>query len=142
MQDSIKSICCDGEGYEAPRMTGESCWLETMLLRGCEEGIDPKTKDLYPMKKPPYYVIDAGNFLDETLKRMINNWPGFTRKDDILPPRFRTLKKRGGTVDLDVPALLPMLSDYYELRGWIEEGRPKPKTIRRLELEAFGARGT
>ena len=33
-------------------------------------------------------------------------------KDDILPPRFRTLKKRGGTVDLDVPALLPMLSDY------------------------------
>jgi aldehyde:ferredoxin oxidoreductase len=33
--------------------------------------------------------------------------------------------------------LFPMLSDYYELRGWTEEGRPKPETIRRLGLEAF-----
>jgi aldehyde:ferredoxin oxidoreductase len=30
-----------------------------------------------------------------------------------------------------------MLSDYYELRGWTEEGRPNPETIRRLGLEAF-----
>jgi aldehyde:ferredoxin oxidoreductase len=72
-----------------------------------------------------------------TLKRMINNRRGITRKDDILPPRFRTLKKRGGTIDLDVPALLPMLADYYDLRGWTEEGRPKQETIRRLGLEAF-----
>jgi aldehyde:ferredoxin oxidoreductase len=74
-----------------------------------------------------------------TLKRMINNRRGITRKDDMLPPRFRTLKKQGDTIDFDVPHLLPMLSDYYELRGWTEEGRPKPETIRRLELEAFGA---
>ncbi len=76
-----------------------------------------------------------------TLKRMINNRRGISRKDDILPPRFRTLKKRGGTIDLDVPALLPMLSDYYELRSWTEEGRPKPETIQRLGLEAFETRG-
>ncbi len=72
-----------------------------------------------------------------TLKRMINNRRGITRKDDMLPPRFRTLKKRGGNVDFDVPALLPMLSEYYDLRGWTEEGRPTPETIRRLGLEAF-----
>jgi len=74
-----------------------------------------------------------------TVKRMINNRRGISRKDDILPPRFRTLKKRGGTIDFDVPALQPMLSDYYELRGWTEEGYPNPETIRRLGLEAFGA---
>ena len=74
-----------------------------------------------------------------TLKRMINNRRGLTRKDDMLPPRFRTLKKQGDTIDFDVPHLLPMLSDYYELRGWTEEGRPKPETIRRLGLETFGA---
>jgi aldehyde:ferredoxin oxidoreductase len=73
-----------------------------------------------------------------TLKRMINNRRGITRKDDMLPPRFRTLKKQGDTIDFDVPHLLPMLSDYYELRGWNEEGRPKPETIRRLGLEVFG----
>lgn len=72
-----------------------------------------------------------------TLKRMINNRRGVTRKDDILPPRFRTLKKQGGSINLDVPPLFPMLSDYYDLRGWTEEGRPTPETIRRLGLEAF-----
>ncbi len=72
-----------------------------------------------------------------TLKRMINNRRGITRKDDILPPRFRTLKKRGGSFDFDVPHLFPLLSDYYEIRGWTEEGRPKPETIRRLGLETF-----
>ncbi|MGD0626785.1 MAG: aldehyde ferredoxin oxidoreductase family protein [Thermodesulfobacteriota bacterium] len=76
-----------------------------------------------------------------TLKRMINNRRGITRKDDMLPPRFRTLKKRGGSIDFDVPALLPMLSEYYDLRGWTEEGRPTPETIRRLGLEAFRSEG-
>ncbi len=76
-----------------------------------------------------------------TLKRMINNRRGITRKDDVLPPRFRTLKKRGGTVDLDVPPLFPMLSDYYDIRGWTEEGRPGAETIRRLGLESFRIEG-
>jgi aldehyde:ferredoxin oxidoreductase len=76
-----------------------------------------------------------------TLKRMINNRRSITRKDDMLPPRFRTLKKRGGSIDFDVPALLPMLSEYYDLRGWTEEGRPTPETIRRLGLEAFRSEG-
>jgi aldehyde:ferredoxin oxidoreductase len=76
-----------------------------------------------------------------TLKRMINNRRGITRKDDMLPPRFRTLKKRGGNIDFDVPALLPMLSEFYDLRGWTEEGRPTPETIRRLGLEAFRFEG-
>jgi aldehyde:ferredoxin oxidoreductase len=72
-----------------------------------------------------------------TLKRMINNRRGITRQDDMLPPRFRTLKKRGGSIDFDVPALFPLLSDYYELRGWTEEGHPTRENIRRLGLEAF-----
>jgi aldehyde:ferredoxin oxidoreductase len=72
-----------------------------------------------------------------TLKRMINNQRGISRKDDILPPRMRTLKKKGEGFDFDVPPLLPMLSEYYELRGWTEEGRPGPETIKRLGLEGF-----
>ena len=72
-----------------------------------------------------------------TLKRMINNLRGITRKDDILPPRMRTLKKQGEGFDFDVPPLSPMLSEYYDLRGWTEEGRPKAETIRRLGLDGF-----
>ncbi len=26
MQVSMKSMCCEGECYNAPRMTGQSCW--------------------------------------------------------------------------------------------------------------------
>ena len=26
MQVPIKSVCCAGECYDAPRMTGQSCW--------------------------------------------------------------------------------------------------------------------
>jgi aldehyde:ferredoxin oxidoreductase len=72
-----------------------------------------------------------------TLKRMINNQRGISRKDDMLPPRMRTLKKQGDRFDFDVPPLLPMLSEYYDLRGWTEEGRPAPETIRRLGLDEF-----
>jgi hypothetical protein len=66
-------------------------------------------------------VLGHGDLLldDEhlTKKRMIINRRRITRKDGILPPRFRTLKKQGKAIDLDVPALFPMHSDYYELRG-------------------------
>ncbi len=75
-----------------------------------------------------------------TLKRMINNQRGISRKDDMLPPRMRTLKKQGEGFDLDVPPLLPMLSEYYDIRGWTEEGRPAPETIRRLGLDEFAGK--
>jgi aldehyde:ferredoxin oxidoreductase len=72
-----------------------------------------------------------------TLKRMINNRRGITRKDDMLPPRMRTLKKQSKTIDFDVPQLMPMLSEYYDLRGWTEEGRPDAQSIERLGLREF-----
>lgn len=37
------------------------------------------------------------------------------------------------------PPLLPMLSEYYDLRGWTEEGRPKSDTITRLGLDEFAS---
>ncbi|MFH1479933.1 MAG: aldehyde ferredoxin oxidoreductase family protein [Pseudomonadota bacterium] len=88
------------------------------------------------------WSVNLGEFMTMgerafTLKRMINNRRGITRKDDMLPPRMRTLKKRGGNIDFDIPPLLPMLSEYYDIRGWTEEGRPQPETISRLGLEAF-----
>ena len=84
--------------------------------------------------------VDAFMTLGErafTLKRMINNRRGITRKDDILPPRMRTLKRQSDEIDFDIPPLLPMLSEYYDLRGWTEEGRPGAETISRLGLQAF-----
>ena len=69
-----------------------------------------------------------------TLKRMINNTRGISRKDDLLPPRMRTLRKRGEDLDFEVPPGDQLLSDYYELRGWTEEGCPGSGTVDRLGL--------
>ncbi|MBT3361141.1 MAG: aldehyde ferredoxin oxidoreductase family protein [Rhodospirillales bacterium] len=71
------------------------------------------------------------------LKRMIINRYGMTRKDDDLPPRMRTLKKVGEDINFDVPPLYPMLSEYYDIRGWTEEGRVSGEMVSKLELEEF-----
>ena len=71
------------------------------------------------------------------LKRMINNRRGVTRKDDTLPPRMWTLRKKSEDFEFDVPPLAPMLSEYYDVRGWTEEGRPSADTVKKYGLEEF-----
>ena len=68
------------------------------------------------------------------LKRMINVSRGISRKDDTLPPRMLTLKRKGKDYLHDVPPINQMLSDYYDLRGWSEDGRPTRETQERLGL--------
>ncbi len=71
------------------------------------------------------------------LKRIINNRFGICRQDDDLPPRMRTLRKVGPDIDFDVPPINQLISDYYQVRGWTEEGRPTAETIARYGLEPF-----
>jgi aldehyde:ferredoxin oxidoreductase len=73
------------------------------------------------------------------LKRMINNRRGITRKDDTLPLRIQTLKKVGTDIDFDVPPVNQMLSDYYDIRGWSEEGRLTTETVKKNGLTDFTA---
>ncbi|MBA7716242.1 hypothetical protein ES703_125310 [subsurface metagenome] len=69
-----------------------------------------------------------------TLKRMFNVREGITRKDDQLPKRFSEPMPdgpgKGAFVTLD-----PMLDEYYELRGWDENGIPTKETLNRLNLD-------
>ena len=71
------------------------------------------------------------------LKRIINNRFGIGRRDDDLPPRMRTLRKTGEGIDFDVPPINQLMSDYYAVRGWTEEGRPTAETVARYGLEPF-----
>lgn len=68
-----------------------------------------------------------------TLKRVINNRYGISRKDDTLPPRILTLKRGGGTED-NLPPLGLMLSDYYAYRGWDEWGFPTKEKLEELGI--------
>jgi len=78
-------------------------------------------------------LIQAGE-RSYILKRMLNvNW-GWSRKNDTLPPRILTHRVKDGGAGDHLPPLNVMLSDYYELRGWSEEGIPTQENLKRLGL--------
>lgn len=68
------------------------------------------------------------------LERLFNMREGFTRRDDTLPARFLEEKIPTGNSKGSI-ANLSILDEYYELRGWNSEGKPKPQRLKTLELE-------
>lgn len=69
------------------------------------------------------------------LKRLYNVRLGISRKDDFLPFRSLTLKRIGNGITPHLPPLGQMLGEYYEYRGWSEEGIPTPEKLRELGLK-------
>jgi aldehyde:ferredoxin oxidoreductase len=73
----------------------------------------------------------------KTLERLFNVRRGVTRADDTLPRRLlETAVPDGGFKGerLPVDRFQTMLSEYYELRGWDENGIPKEQTCKDLGL--------
>lgn len=70
-----------------------------------------------------------------TLKRLYNCRCGIGRKDDILPPRL--LERRRGDKGAEdyLPDLGKMLNEYYQYRGWKEDGIPSEEKIREVGLD-------
>jgi aldehyde:ferredoxin oxidoreductase len=88
------------------------------------------------------------------LERLYNVRHGLSRRDDVLPRRFTeetlkayvfsTDKATGEVVHTGEPVdtgvlinLQPMLTRYYALRGWDDDGVPAPATLERLKLARF-----
>jgi aldehyde:ferredoxin oxidoreductase len=68
------------------------------------------------------------------LERMFNLGAGFTKADDTLPPRLlneplKTGAGKGKVVELDV-----MIKEYYEVRGWNEDGIPTDAKLEELGI--------
>ena len=68
------------------------------------------------------------------LKRLYNVRLGISRKDDTLPFRSLTFKRVGQGLTPHLPPLGEMLGEYYEYRGWSEEGIPTPEKLKELGL--------
>jgi aldehyde:ferredoxin oxidoreductase len=68
------------------------------------------------------------------LKRLYNVRCGISRKDDTLPDRIMTLAAEDGGRIGKLPPLNEMLDEYYEYRGWDEQGIPLPGTLSRLGI--------
>ena len=69
------------------------------------------------------------------LERVFNIGAGFSNDDDKLPERFETVPfKEGLSKDRVVP-INEMLSAYYNVRGWDENGVPKKEKLEELGLK-------
>jgi aldehyde:ferredoxin oxidoreductase len=68
------------------------------------------------------------------LERQFNLLAGLSKADDTLPKRILEEPAEVGAGKGLVCRLGEMLPEYYELRGWDEEGRPKTDTLNRLGL--------
>jgi aldehyde:ferredoxin oxidoreductase len=68
------------------------------------------------------------------LKRLYNVKCGISRKDDFLPPRILTWKRVGEGLSSNLPPLGTMLGEYYEYRGWSEDGIPSKEKLDELGI--------
>lgn len=69
-----------------------------------------------------------------TLERWFNQKNGFSRKDDTLPRRFLEEPFTEGASRNRVVKLDEMLNEYYNLRGWDQNGNPTEITLHELGL--------
>ncbi len=69
------------------------------------------------------------------LQRLFNLKAGLTRADDNLPKRFLEEPAPAGPGKGTVVDINKMLDEYYQIRGWDEEGVPTPQKLEALGLE-------
>lgn len=84
------------------------------------------------------YTVDSFNLIGEriwNLERIFNLKAGFTKEDDTLPPRMLEEPLPDGPGKGQVCRLGEMLPEYYQLRGWDENGIPTPEKLSELGLE-------
>jgi aldehyde:ferredoxin oxidoreductase len=71
------------------------------------------------------------------LERLYNLREGFTAVDDTLPDRLLNEPVADGPSAGFTVKLGPMLQEYYEFRGWDEQGVPLPETLADLSLDGL-----
>ena len=83
------------------------------------------------------FTLDELGYIGEriwNLERDFNNRAGFTSKDDQLPRRLTSEPAQTGPAKGKVNGLAVMLPEYYQLRGWDQDGQLTPATRSRLKL--------
>lgn len=68
------------------------------------------------------------------LQRLFNTGAGFSRKDDTLPSRLMEEPISTGAGAGRVWRREPLLSEYYRVRGWDEEGQPTQEKLAALGI--------
>lgn len=81
----------------------------------------------------PAYLWRAGERIFN-LERMFNVREGFSKKDDVYPERITKEAMASGPSAGQVFEIEPLLKDYYQARGWDENGIPGQAKLNELGL--------
>ena len=75
------------------------------------------------------------------LERLILVREGVSRQDDALPPRMKEAVPNGPVAGhfISDQMLDVMLDEYYAVRGWDAQGKPRPETLQKLGLAEIPA---
>jgi aldehyde:ferredoxin oxidoreductase len=87
------------------------------------------------------WEMDKETFLETgeriyNVTRLFNVREGFSRKDDQLPARFEEPREDTGW-KIAHTDFNKMLDEYYAIRGWDGEGKPKAETLKRLGIDKW-----
>jgi len=114
-----KFIC---HGFNSPHFVDYK-WMKKLIY--CASGWSFKENDIKDIGKR---VVD--------IERMFNNREGITRKDDTLPKRYfddpMSMKIAKGH-HIDRKKFENLLSRYYKLHGWDNNGKVKKERVKELE---------
>jgi aldehyde:ferredoxin oxidoreductase len=84
------------------------------------------------------YTFDSAMLAGERIwnvERLFNLGAGITAEDDTLPKRFLEKPVLKGPFEGQTNRLGEMLPEYYQLRGWDENGVPTPEKLKELGLK-------
>jgi len=78
-------------------------------------------------------ILKAGERI-WNIERLFNLKAGFLKKDDTLPDRMLKEPMPAGPAKGYTVPLETMLQEYYQLRGWDDQGNPTPEKIKELDI--------
>lgn len=138
----------DGKAEFTAKLQDLMCAMDTLILcRFAQVGKAVTVTDMVDwLNAATGWDLDVASFMKIgervfNLKRLYNTRLGISRKDDFLPPRLLTLNRKAEDLTNQLPPMGRLLGDYYEYRGWSEEGVPTPEKLESLGLDSSGAEG-
>ena len=113
--------------------------LVVCVFAGWALGLDYYARFMKAITGTNYDVIKLTRIGERiyNLERLFNLREGFSSKDDTLPSRFLNQPlKEGPSKDHIVP-LINMLKQFYYVRGWDENGIPRQKKLKELNISTI-----
>jgi aldehyde:ferredoxin oxidoreductase len=113
---------------------------------GCKFSYPPGTENIEVAQVGELLGLACGTEIDTedvlalgerifTVKRLFNVREGVTRADDTLPRIFTEEAFADGPNAGQVVELEELLAEYYELRGWHDDGRPSTARLAALDVD-------